>query len=307
MGTIKMKGFVIILMLAFIWIKPSTATYQPTHTGPSLLTMLKNIFGYYQKNLHVEPINKNEKIFYFEKLQSSPIIVKIIVSYVDLYDYVSMLQVSMQLYQIIPNQVGINHLFDQYTKLLQQQPAPLTVADIMMLRHYAQFLESRPIPGDYVDLKPFYLPVMSTEHQNEIRSMHVNVPVLATIKTNNGLSISYDVVHIYQCNFCQHDYGENDKEDYYQISLWHDNKIKILFLKYDTRNNLPNTVSFTRDQNYFRIEDYVIKYKSNERGYYQTFHSDENNHYYFLDYRVREQHIEDNDDMVMLFYYPYRK
>jgi len=200
-----------------------------------------------------------------------------------------MIQVSTQLYQIIPNQVGINHLFVQYTKLLQQQPAPLIAADIMMLQHYAQFLESRPIPDDYV--KPFYLPEMSTEHQDIIRSTRVNVPVLAIMKINNGSCISSSVVNISQWKFCDHYFVKGEK---HHLNLWPENTfvhVNRLWLKYDKGNNLPNAISFIRDQNYIRIDDYVTEYKSNKKGYYQTFHNGK----------------KVTDDLAMLFYYPYRK
>jgi len=80
----------------------------------------------------------------------------ILMNYVDLGGYVSMLRVSKKLNEDMTNQFGIQHLLTQYTQLLLHQQ-PRTEADIQMLRHYATALGTQLIPIDVdVPLHPFF-------------------------------------------------------------------------------------------------------------------------------------------------------
>jgi len=252
-----MKFFAMILMLAFIGIKPATATNQSSN-NTSLLTMFKNLFVYCQKKPYVETIEKKECFFDLKKLQSSSVIMNIIMSYVDLHGYVSMIQGSKQMYQDIHKRIGAKYLWGQYTKLLQQEK--MTIYRIMMLQEYVFFLETQPIPADYFALRPFDLPKFEVG-LNELRLLEIRrfcklyetlvninfifmtingevsisfIPAVVIMTINGEVSISFYVEHVIRWTRDNNPTGwENGISQSFELTFDDENNKYLTFNQYE--------------------------------------------------------------------------
>jgi len=309
-----------------MWIKPSIASNQPSTTtnqpaSTSFFTIFKNLFVYCKKKPYVETINKTGRFFFLKELQNKFVIINVIMSYVDFHDNVNMIRASKQSYQ-----VGVKCLLRQYTTLLQQVPTTPQRKDIWMIRDYARFLETLPIPADYLDLEQFDLPKMTQlisghilfsdiELQDEIQYIKEKVPAIAIFMTDE----EFFVEHIFQwkCwenSILQFQYSSGKRKEWHNLTLKPDsitNYEKQLNLKYGKDDNLPyharffipnaflNAKSFLSGGKY---ANYAIENGWNKKGYYQNFGREKE---ILKIGRAKELLADPVYHTVWLFYYPY--
>lgn len=148
MGTISMKIFVMILILSFIWIKPSTATKHPTtntkkRINCNIFAMLcfKKVCSINCGNKLLDYEKKTSEIFaYYEKLQTQAHIINIITSYLNLKEYVKMNKLNKKSRDInlkfAKHHTVIHSL--QYHMFLTKYP--IEKENIEMIRRYASRL-----------------------------------------------------------------------------------------------------------------------------------------------------------------------